>query len=386
MNPVLINNPPRIYIVIYLLAWLLLFILFIIIELYILSYNNYPSSDISYPKVRTNANKDIINVLNIIILIMRSFMILFSLLLLVNSMNLNYNAYYQFANIILPLVIPIYLMLLMVKRFYRKIPIGSVRDSEKIVPHRIRDNKILGIINLIPLLFLILFLYYIPWPNSFYRLGFAIGMIVLLIFFSLLFLKLGKLIGLLFSFIFLSFVFISYFLPTFDQSRPSLSIFLLIGFVIIFISSGPDISISYTWRNHNDILPLSMLVKYHYLPSIICLIPILLYDDASQGINYSSYFVIWQIIGWLVMLISLRYSERRQRWFYNTLRDRLVEKGLESNLRKKNILIIFILFLLISTLFEAFRGLWLFWALTACWISLMFVYFWKFWQYAFIES
>ena len=88
-------------------------------------------------------------------------------------------------------------------------------------------------------------------------------------------------------------------------------------------------------------------------------------------------FLIWYIVTFLLLLFLLR-----------KVSDDMLKKVIRvSDFRplniKKQVIKCFIALLLLSTFYEAFRGLWLVWIGTAICLILMFLFLWKIWKHVF---
>jgi hypothetical protein len=103
-------------------------------------------------------------------------------------------------------------------------------------------------------------------------------------------------------------------------------------------------------------------------------------------VPFSWAFVGAQALGWLAALINLFIKEYRQKVDFNEIRDYIIkEKGLRIRMSRTSILGYLVLFLAACTFCETFRGLWFLWAGSALWISLILVWLWKVWRYAWVE-
>jgi hypothetical protein len=362
-----------------LFSWSFFFLLAIFTELYL----RYGNTKLTNKNIKGSLL--IINVVNKSIINLRIIIAFYCIILIIISLtDSSHNPHFREDTLLITVFIAIYFWVLIVKRFFKKL----IEKSGQITPlddeihgeisSVIKASKTSAITNLLPLVILLIFFCLAPWPQTLYRLGFAWGSVLAVIILSLWFSWKGYFIGLFFNFMLLGFIPISYILSNINLPRHSALVFVLLVFLIFFYILAPFIS--FNFLKGREMIDSPVSPKYYWVALNICILSVIL-------ILYSGLqFLIWQVIGWCIMIIGLHLSEVKQKAVFNFLRDCLIEKGYQSNIRRKTVLVIFISFLLISTLFEALRGIWLFWALTACWMSLLFTFFWKFWRYAFQKS
>lgn len=246
------------------------------------------------------------------------------------------------------------------------------------------------LINIVPPIVLFFFLYPKQYPEIFAGLGFASGICITVVLLSVIFFLKKADVGIFLNIILLSFIFIGYLLPMFDDNSPSVIISVIVGFLAwlgVGFSSGA--LIYYPLAKSRGIfskqLP-SLFKDFLLIPGQISVLAIFvaIIAKTTHVLKFSSAFIYWQILSWSVLLIVLHSVKRDQKVDFNAIRKYIIEeKQLIIRLRKQTILLMFFLFMAISTIFEAFRGLWLLWFGTAIWITLVFASVWKIWRYVF---
>jgi len=247
------------------------------------------------------------------------------------------------------------------------------------------------LINLVPILLLLVPSYLFGSIQVLGYLGFGTGVGLIVVLLSLIFLRKQITIGFFLNLILLCFVFLSYILPQFDSNPPSFFIFFLamviLPFLIIVGSTSVVMSYPLIKKVRSYCVHWSFLLGlFLYVPGIICVLAFFVAGIAQKNYNikFSIAFVGWQIFSWITLLVILYMAEYFKKVNFDEVRNYIIkERALKIKIKRQNISISFIIFLVISTIFETFRGLWLLWFGTAIWLILIFASLWKIWKHVF---
>lgn len=250
------------------------------------------------------------------------------------------------------------------------------------------------LINLLPPMILLTFFSLANWTEIFVRLGSSIGIGLAVILLSIIFLRKRAAVGIFPNIILLCYFFINYFLPEFDKGLPSYFKFFVVTVILSWLGIvGSIAALQYyplVKKPGNFSGQISTLPTFFMgIPSLVCGLAfmIALVAQKTYSVKFSLVFVGWQIFGWFISLASLYSAEYAKKVSFYDVQDYIIkERELHIKIKRRNILVLFSLFIISCTLFEGFRGLWLIWIGTALWMTLIFISLWKIWRFVFESS
>jgi hypothetical protein len=269
---------------------------------------------------------------------------------------------------------------------------------------------IINIFNLLPLVSIIILIFNYGFINLPKILGYGVGLIILVIYFSYIAFQINKsklryLLCFLNYFI-LCHIFLSYLvhfdnlniIPLFSQASNTVLNSIIFSLLVLSQAILLDaIIIIFFWGysfigldNSQKIRIRYIIFTYIFVQGIgIMVYPLVLVIDALvssfgttghlnyvRPIIYSLYIIA--VLSWLTIL-AIQYFLINEK-----IIGSIVEyKHFRNNNIKNNFIYIFGIFIIISTLFEFFRGLWRVWLGNAIWISLIFISLWMIFKYIF---
>jgi hypothetical protein len=253
------------------------------------------------------------------------------------------------------------------------------------------------LLNFLPPAIVIWFVHSMSLGKIFGSLGFGAGIGLAIIFLSFLYWqeKVGEVI--IWNFLLSGFFFLSYYLPRFNALDPKgfyfwFSMFLfmipfmqavLVMFLIqalLMVKPGSDF-----------FEPSKPVIDLYFRPAVyiglmgaIILCLSLTHTGAAK---FSTIFAGAQLLSWFIIWFALYVLGRPLQVDFGAVGDYVARaikaKGLKLRIRQDTIISAFLTFLLICTFFEAFRGSWRLWGLTALWLIFLVACLWRVWGFAF---
>ena len=251
-------------------------------------------------------------------------------------------------------------------------------------------------LNLLPPLILVSFFWNANLTDIFRSLGSGIGIGLVIIILSFVFLKKKSIVGLIFNIILFCFVFIDYFLPRsrFDVSLSSFLIFFVVTVILAWLGIVGSIAVLLYYplvkKPGNYCRQTSVLSTFYMgIPSYIGgMAPLIAFvAQKKYSLKFSLVFLGWEIFGWVISLLGLYLASYTKKVNMNDVKRFIAkERGFHIPIKRRNVQLVFVLFLGVCTLFEYFRGDWFIWFGILIWISLIFMILWHIWKYVFVSS
>jgi hypothetical protein len=244
------------------------------------------------------------------------------------------------------------------------------------------------VLNVLPPAVLVWFFHAIPLPEIFRSIGFGAGVALALTVLSLIFLKEKTAVGIFVNLILLGFVLISYYLPIIDAKGDTVflcSLSIMLPVMQAMLAMGLIQYLLVKPGTPYESPP--PLLKYYTKPALYIG---LLSGVASLPLSraglcqFSTAFLSGQSLAWFSVWTALYLLGLPARTDFAVVRDFIVqERGVRVKISQAWAVYAFLSFLLLCTVFEAFRGLWPLWGLIVLWSIFMFASMWRVWGFAF---
>jgi hypothetical protein len=248
----------------------------------------------------------------------------------------------------------------------------------------------LWVFNLLPLSGLVWFFHTMSLPEILGSLGFGVGVAITMTVLAIIFIK-GKIPGgFVVNLLLVGFVFLSYSLPRFDALDPRGNHGWFFGCLVacpIVQALMVMLLIVYLLNKPGTFESPSTLLNYYFKPPV--LIGFLgafagLLIQRAGILKFSTAFASAQFLAWFWVWITLCVLGVPAQMDFAELHDLIIqEKRVWVNVRQSTVIYAFLALLLMCTIFEAFRGLWLLWGLSGLWSIFMFASLWRVWGFAF---
>ncbi len=301
--------------------------------------------------------------------------------------------------ILTSVLLPAYFGNLTLVSFFKNL-LRQLENNEQIInkpKERPAAAAFLPLVNLLPPLATLALLYLVPWPELPVRLGFGLGVMIVMALLAVVFIRAGAAVGVFVNLILLNFVFASYLLPGFDGVKgsppESAAVFVTVTLLTLLGAGSAGFLVSWALAKRRGVFFSSqhdrLFQAYSRVPFRFCFLGAFgaLLAKSSKILCFSTAFVFLQALAWLILLATLLAKEFRGKVDFREVRDYIIkEKGLKINLGSATLLANLALFLAVGAFFESYRGMWPLWAGANLWLLLMLISLWKVWRYAFEES
>lgn len=295
-------------------------------------------------------------------------------------------------------LIPAFFLLMLLSAFTNDY-LKRLNENECVIkPASKEDEGSLWLINLLPLLALVLF--YQGKIDLLNNLGYGTGLALTIIVLSLVFFAWKEPLGLGVNVILLGLVFTSYLAPSMDRGNGTsfalgawsfISACALQIFPLLCIAMGAAQLAKYPLIKRMGVLSPELpkiVLQYLTIPfGVALLTPIIGFAlQWKKIVPYSLTVVSLQVLAWLAVLISLAMADRLGKAVVVARKDDFIkERKYRLPFDRTFLRLVMLAVLLLSAAFETYRGLWLFFGLSAAWVSLMFLSLWRVWKWAFPE-
>jgi len=247
------------------------------------------------------------------------------------------------------------------------------------------------IFNLLPITALIWFFHTMSLPEILGSLGFGVGVAITMTVLAIIFIKEKVPGGFVVNFLLLGFVLISYYLPHIDAKGDTFIHFMVsIGIPVLQAMLAMFLIVYLEVKPGSQVESQSRLTGYFLRPPLYFSIlgTIAGFSLRRAGfLNFSTVFAGTQFLGWFCIWTALWVLGWPARLDFAGLRDFIVqEKRIQGRVNQATVVYLFLGFLLLCTVFEAFRGSWRLWGLTGLWAIFMFASLWRVWGFAFLPG